>query len=280
MPQAITRFILIWRMDQALISREAGYWDTIATNWREEMPHSLWRAQSDAINIALLERWLPPGRFSRVLKTDLFDEFVSEGLYSFLASRTGRVVGMDVSMTAIRAASSRCARLQAAGADARFLPFVDGAFDVIVSNSTLDHFETPDEIIASLRELKRVLQIGGHLIITLDNLANPIIALRNALPFGVLHRFGIVPYYVGPTFGIGRLKSALEELQFEVIEVTSAVHFPRVLAVALAKILEKYAPARYHGIFLRFLTAFEHLAKLPTKFLTGHFVAAMAVKRS
>ncbi|MGH7450279.1 MAG: class I SAM-dependent methyltransferase, partial [bacterium] len=199
---------------------------------------------------------------------------------SLLASRAKNVVGMDVSVLTLRVAKSRCTGLQTAGADARCLPFVDGAFDVIVSNSTLDHFETPDEIIASLRELRRVLRDGGQLIITLDNLANPIIALRNALPFRLLHRLGIVPYYVGPTFGAGRLKSALEELQFEIVEVTSVIHFPRVIAVALTNILEKYAPARHQKIFLRFLLAFERLSKWPTQFFTGHFVAAQAIKRS
>lgn len=267
-------------MDQVLTSKAAGYWDVIATNWHEEKPQALWRAHSDAINVALLERWLPAGPFKRVLKTDLFDESVGEGLYSLLASRAKIVVGMDVSVLTARVAKTRCSGLQTAGADARILPFVDGAFDAIVSNSTLDHFETPDEIIASLRELRRVLQAGGLLIITLDNLANPIIALRNALPFRWLHRLGIVPYYVGPTFGAGRLKSALEELQFEVVEATSVIHFPRVIAVALANILEKYAPARHQKIFLRFLSAFERLAKWPTQFFTGHFVAAKAVKRS
>src|SRR4029434_1314077 len=58
--------------------------------------------------------------------------------------------------------------------------FADEAFDVIVSNSTLDHFGSWAELGASLHELHRVLKTRGLLIITLDNRANPIVALRNA----------------------------------------------------------------------------------------------------
>src|SRR5574341_1753589 len=105
------------------------------------------------------------------------------------------VFGIDLSLLTVRAAKLRHHGLKATGADVRHLPFADGVFDVIVSNSTLDHFESSDEIISSLQELHRVLRTGGQLLLTLDNLANPLISLRNVLPFGLLNRLNIVPYY-------------------------------------------------------------------------------------
>jgi hypothetical protein len=40
----------------------------------------LWRAHSDAVNKALVARWRPVGQMDTLLKTDLFDEAVSDGL--------------------------------------------------------------------------------------------------------------------------------------------------------------------------------------------------------
>jgi Methylase involved in ubiquinone/menaquinone biosynthesis len=261
------------------LGEKSNYWDKVAKTWQVTRPQILWRAHSDAINTALLARWLSENPVERLLKTDLFDESVGEGLYPFLSSRALSVVGIDLSFLTIQAAKSRYGPLQATGADVRCLPFTDGAFDVVFSNSTLDHFESEDEIIASLRELSRVLREGGQLLITLDNMANPFMALRNSLPFQLLHRLGIVPYYVGASFGPRRLRSVLRQLNFEVIEVSSLIHSPRVIAVPLAGIIEKHCTAKIQRGFLRLLSAFEMLSRLPTRFITGHFIAARAIKR-
>ncbi len=73
-----------------------------------------------------------------------------------LATRARNVVGTDISVQMVHAARSKHIGLSGVGADVRELPFGDGAFDVIVSNSTLDHFDSQAEIGASLCELCRV----------------------------------------------------------------------------------------------------------------------------
>ena len=250
----------------------------MAKDWYDTRPQSLWRAHSDAANILLLSRWLPDSPVERLLKTDLFDESCGEGLHPLLLARAKNIIGMDISVFSSRIAKSRYNGLRSICADVRRLPFADGAFDVLVSNSTLDHFESRDEIMASLRELHRVLRPGGHLLLTLDNLANPLIALRNRIPFQLLNRLRIVPYYIGATFGPRRLRRVLQLMNFEVIEVNSLMHFPRVLGVAMARLLERYAAAETQKSFLRLLLAFERLSESPAKYLTGHFVAAKATK--
>ena len=259
---------------------EAGYWGATATTWQETRPQALWRVCSDAVNAALFARWLPNGgsRIGRLLKTDLFDEACTDGLYPLLASRAKRVVGVDMSAVTASAARVRCADLRATVADVRCLPFAAGAFDAVVSNSTLDHFRSPDEIVVSLRELHRVLKAGGQLLLTLDNLANPVVALRNALPFRMLNRVGVVPYYVGATLGPRRLRRILQQVGFGVLEVEAVMHCPRVFAVAVARMLEGRARKGIRRAFLRSLMAFEHLSRWPTRFLTGYFVAVRAVK--
>ena len=81
------------------------YWDEVAKKWRAS-PQTLWRAHSDAVNGALFERWFPPRRVARVLKTDLFDEAVGGGLYDLLCAHACYVVGMDISTEVARAAWS------------------------------------------------------------------------------------------------------------------------------------------------------------------------------
>ena len=170
------------RTRQPDVTRTVRYWDTVAETWRETQPQKLWRAHNDIVNSALLERWLPEGRIPRLLKTDLFDEAVSEGLLSLLASRARMVLGMDISLQVLRSARVGNASLLVAASDVRSLPFTRHAFDVVVSNSTLDHFDSQGEIVSSLKEIHRVLRPDGHLLLTLDNLANPVIFLRNLLP--------------------------------------------------------------------------------------------------
>jgi ubiquinone/menaquinone biosynthesis C-methylase UbiE len=221
---------------------------------------------------------LPQAQVGRLLKTDLFDEAVSEGLYPLLTSCAEQVAHADVSPNVIRAARARYPDLHAACADVRRLPFADDVFDVIVSNSTLDHFAILDDVATSLRELRRVLCPGGELLLTLDNLANPAVALRNVLPFRVVRRLALVPYYVGATCGPRRLWRLVTEAGFEVREVGTLEHFPRVLAVAIAAFLEKHAKPAMQWRFLKGLMACELLARWPSRFITNHYLAMRAAK--
>lgn len=262
-----------------VITEGKRYWESIGDEWTTTRPDRLWRKHSDSINQSLLCHWLPEQPVGRLLKTDTFDEVVGEGLTPFLQTRAHSVIGMDVSFGNAQSSSRGQRRVRGACADVRDLPFREESFDVVVSNSTLDHFQTLDEIIVSVRELHRVLRQEGQLILTLDNLANPIIAARNHLPFKLLNRLGIIPYFVGATCGPWRLQKLLREVGFEVRDVTSVVHCPRILAVLVAKLLCSYAKGPVQDQFLRWLQAFEHMSRWPTRYVTGHFIAVRAEKK-
>jgi SAM-dependent methyltransferase len=261
-----------------LSAKTDSYWNEVARALKGQRGQALWRAHSDAVNNRLVARWPPATQCECLLKTDLFDEALGNGLYSLMVSRAQRVVGMDVSIRALQTALSRHYSLQAVCSDARRLPFADGSFDVIISISTLDHFVTKDEILVSLQEFRRALQPGGRLILTLDNLANPLMALRQLLPFRLLYRLGAVPYYVGATYGPGGLQRVMENVGFEVCAMTAIMHCPRVLAVALARVMDGFVSLETQRRFLDSLMAFERLARWPTRFLTGHFIAVNALK--
>lgn len=257
------------------MSRDANYWDDIAGKWQDAPRQELWRAHSDAVNNALLSRWLPDKVEGYVLKTDLFDEAVSIGLRQVL-SRHITLVGIDISVRIVQAANLRWFGLKGVGSDVRRMAFAGDTFTGVISNSTLDHFDTRKEIVSSVGEIHRILKPGGFLIITLDNLANPLIILRNWLPYRLLHCLGIVPYKIGATMGPGMLCQVLEQVGFDVLDVDAVMHCPRILAVALADMMEG---VENHKRFFKALMMLERLSILPTRFLTGHMVAILAIKR-
>ncbi|MFO1309269.1 MAG: class I SAM-dependent methyltransferase [Burkholderiales bacterium] len=238
----------------------------------------LWRAHSDAVNGALVDRLLQGVACDRLLKTDLFDEAMDAGLYPRLRERSRQVVAIDVAPSVLSAAKARYPALGVVAADVRRLPFADGTFDVVVSNSTLDHFGSRAELFDALAGLGRLLRPGGRLLVTLDNLRHPAVALRNALPYRWLERLGLVPYPVGATTGPAGLERALLDAGFRIVEMTAILHCPRALAVRRARALERREAPGLHARFLERLARWERLQALPTRYLTGHYVAVLAQK--
>jgi len=93
-----------------------------------------------------------------------------------------------------------------------------------------------------------------------------------------LNQLGIVPYYVGATYTARGLTQALENSNFTTLDVTSFWHFPRFFAFIMLKIVNNHCSAKFKFKLLQVILAFEQLSRLPTRFLTGHFIAARAVK--
>jgi SAM-dependent methyltransferase len=240
--------------------------------WPRTRGHDFLRAYSDALNRELLQRWLPESPVETLLKTDVFDEAAGEGLFPLLQRRASNVFAVDLSPTALAAAGARYPRLDARLGDVRHLPFQDGAFDAVVSNSTLDHFESLHDLRTAVAELARVLRPGGTLIVTLDNAANPLVFLRNHLPYELLRRLRIVQYRMGVTCGPRRLRRLVTDAGFDVQDVVALMHMPRVLALALGSMF----PPR--AVLSRLRTA-EAFARWPTRYVTGQFVGVRAVKR-
>lgn len=257
---------------------DTRYWNAVGAEWQRSRPSSLWRKHSDAINRSLVERWLPASGLGRSLKTDAFDEAVGIGIAPGLATRASTVVSIDLALTTVRVATRDRAG-SGVVADVRSLPFVESSFDAVVSNSTLDHFEDDADIDVSLSELARVMAPGGRLIITMDNPQNPIVSLRNILPFEWLHRIGLVPYRYGATTDRNRLRDRLESAGFAVESIDAVLHCPRVLAIPLASWAERALGPSGRDRLRRALGAFERLATWPSRFRTAHFIVALAERR-
>jgi SAM-dependent methyltransferase len=234
----------------------------------------LWRLHSDATNRAFLSDALGGRRFRNALKTDLFDESVTDGVAPLLRDVARSTTGIDLSSDVVERAQRRHPDIAARRADVRELPFDDASFDLVVSLSTLDHLATVAEIGAAIAELSRVLVPGGTLVVTVDNLANPAIALRNALPNDALRRAGVVAYEIGPTVGARRLERLVRAAGLTPRARAALMHCPRLPAVAAARRLEGSRGA--HDRFLRTARRFDVLARLPTRYLTGYFAAIVA----
>jgi cytochrome P450/ubiquinone/menaquinone biosynthesis C-methylase UbiE len=266
-------------------ARDDDFWAAAVELWAAG-DQRIWRRHSDSVNSRLLQRWLPQD-LGRVLKTDLWDEAVGEGVYSSLAARAETTIGVDVSHSVVEAASSRHPGLVSTRADVRTLPFGDALFDAVVSNSTLDHFDSTVDILEALREFRRVLRPGGLLVLTLDNPANPFVALTRALPRGRLNRLwlahagrasrlGLLPYYVGVTVGRTRLCELLRTAGFDVREVTAIMHAPRPLAILAGALIERRGSTRLGERLGRLFEALERLERSPVRFRSGHFTAVLA----
>jgi methionine biosynthesis protein MetW len=85
----------------------------------------------------------------------------------WVAERSGRYVGVDISATAVDAANKRGLEAKTIE-DATSLPFPAASFDVCLTIEVLEHLVFPEE---AVREVWRVLKPGGLLIASVPNIA-------------------------------------------------------------------------------------------------------------
>jgi len=159
--------------------------------------------------------------------------------------------------------------------DVRRLPLGSESVDVVVSMSTLDHFDARNDIGNSLDEMTRVLRHGGLLLVTLDNPRNPSYHLVRWIT-----RKGWAPFELGQTLSLAALEGMLIERGLRVRTTAYLIHNPRgfstLLFLALRKTLGRFASAPIRVL----LSVFALMGKLPSRSLTGCFLAVAAVKES
>ena len=236
-----------------------------------------WRAYCDRLHWRLIQRWVGESHFRRALKTDLFDESVGEGCCGALAGISDEIQGIDISAEVVQSASRRNPAMKMSVGDVRSLDFADASFDLVLSNSTLDHFATVQEIEQSIGEIARVLGENGILILTMDNPWNPIVALRNSLPQNFTRRTGLIPYFMGRTLSMSGLIRAVENAGLMVQRRCYIQHAPRVAALHLCRLLERQG--KLQSSLITTMLAMETLSHWPTAALTGHYSALLASKK-
>lgn len=211
-----------------------------------------------------------------LLKTDAFEEAMGED--SFLADLQANscdITCMDVSPVIAKRAKEKLSGtpMKFLSADSRCLPFRDSSFSAVVSPSTLDHFPNSADLGTSLEELHRVLKPGGHLFITMDNRQNifdPLLRL--------VHRLGMVPYFIGRSYTADELHKELLDAGFIVKRATAILHNPRLVAVGAMQLARWVGWKWLIRIVQRLLVSAQRLGKTRVRYYTGSFVAAVATR--
>jgi SAM-dependent methyltransferase len=254
----------------------ASYWDEIITTKGKQLRLDAWRKYMKWLYENLVKLWFEP-RGSRVsLKTDLFEEACSR--YPVLPSLGNRGIGFDYSLQMARNAKQKNGDCSMLVCDLRKLPFFSSTIEQILSPSSLDHFSLASEIDVVLVEIGRVLKPNGVLVISLDNPQNPIVWIRNHLPFPWLNRIGLVPYYVGPTCTATEAKEKVRKAGMEVTHCIAVSHVPRVPAIWLVMLAEALESTRMGDWLSKHFEKWEVLQRFPSSFLTGYYIAIRAVK--
>jgi SAM-dependent methyltransferase len=261
-------------------SLDSSYWDEVSDRIRGDYYHDavIGHVKRDA-HLRLIARWCGDLRGKTVLKTDLFEEAHGPDRFLFeLDVGEGLRLGLDISPSIARRA--RRVGLMRGGltcpvvaGDVLALPLRAACLDVVVSNSTLDHFADRRAIATALREVYRVLRPGGILVVTLDN------------PRSLSYAMGRIkrllrpdPFYMGYTLSIQELRMALIGLGYRVTDTTAILHGLENHSSAAMRWLGWLCGPRLPRAIGTLLTLAERLEAAPTRYLTGAFIAARALK--
>ena len=210
-----------------------------------------------------------------LLKTDLFEEANGADQLLFdLSAQSNTALGVDITIPTVAWARKRCPagrRILFSAADVRALPLRSDSVDLIVSNSTLDHFDKKEDFIQALRELVRILRPDGCLIVTVDNVLNPLYWPLRWLSWAAPFRLGYSP---SPR----TLSRILREAGLTQTGSAQLIHNPRLISTLLFLALRRMLGHRADPPIQALLRAFALLGRLPTRRFTGCFWALNARK--
>jgi SAM-dependent methyltransferase len=258
----------------------SAYWDGISDRIFGNYYHDavIGRLKRD-VHLRLIARWCPDLHGKTILKTDLFEEAHGSDQFLFeLEVPGGTRLGMDISPVIVRRARQEAitrgiATCALVVGDVLALPLRAETLDVIVSNSTLDHFPGPQHISAALREFYGVLKPGGTLVVTLDN--------PGSLSY-IVGRFKRIlrpdPFFLGHTLSLRELTATLVEIGYRVTERTAILHGLENHSSGAMQLAMRLGGQRLHRAIRAMLALLERLEAAPTRYLTGAFIAARAVK--
>lgn len=264
-------------MDSSAVirQRQRDQWDAVAASMPDfsSAPSTAYYRRRE---IALLERAAGPLKGKRVLKLDLWNEAINTRILEWVANAGADAYGMDVSHVVSHRAKDNSRRenfdVSIARADIRQIPFRSDSFDVVYTMGTIEHI---DEYKDTLREIHRVLRVGGTAVIGVPNFWDPF--LRPAL-VAVMEMLGKYPYAPEKSFTRSELKRDVENAGLAVTQMTGILLLPGVLRMLdlFLHVRRRWA-AKSTEWFIKPFDAAEERFSWLDRF--GYLVTAVATKR-
>jgi SAM-dependent methyltransferase len=269
-------------LDKATLDYNSSYWNSIAGKTRKGQDYDDILAEHYRhSHLNLLSGWIDFSKPQNILKTDLFAEAIcpTRSFAWEIMKKPSSFTGIDISSDICRMARETSAGIVPnrspafASCDLRQLPFAGNSFDVIVSDSSLDHYRKKSEIKIAIKELVRILKPGGTLVITMDNKSNFTEPL-----FRLWILFNLAPYFIGKTYTMKELKQALDKAGLEIVESCTLIHNPRFFTKVMIAAFRRFFPRRCDTWTKKRLAFYDSLGNKRTKYLTAQFIAVKAVK--
>ena len=260
------------------------HWNRVADRWAtvEERNPALARHKR-RVYTQLITEFAGDVLPTRSLKTDLFAEAFNDEAFLSALPWARSVIGIDISQAILRRVRSRPRIETLQGyvtCNVTKLPFRDNCFDLIISDSTLDHLSTTSEIRAALHELVRVTAIGGRFILSLDNPRS--ITYPSRWLVRLWMRLGLAPYYVGVTLSPAEARAELQSLGLKVQQESAILHYPHPdgLVRLAERCIHKLFRSRLDGLIERLFTASERWGGTRARYWTGRYFVFCAMRES
>lgn len=255
------------------------HWNQVSKNLDKLYVHNPYFQYKKGELLRLINQWGKDKINKKILKTDLYEEATGRDDFLFdIAKNNPEVYGIDISPEIVKRAinkeKNKGLQINFSVQDVRKLEFPNNSFDLIISNSTLDHFP---EVDIAIKELYRVLNNNGTLILTLHNKRNPLLYLLLKITklFNWHYNF-----YSDSAYSIKETENLMQKFGFKTTDSTTILHLPPLLPSVINKFYKT------NNKFLmwfgqKIITFFKFIGEKKTflNYFTGYLIAVKGIKK-
>lgn len=261
------------------IELDGRYWNDVASKMKDSYTDNPFFRYKKQELLGLINLWGKEYLEGKILKTDLYEEALGYDDFLFdLAKNNINVYGIDISSKIVALAKKKAKDLKVSlhlsVQDVRKLDLKDESFDLIISNSTLDHFP---EIEKALLEIYRTLKKDGVLILTLLNKNNLAIYLLCKI-MRIFNRY--YGFYTEKAYSLREIRILTNKVGFEVVGSSTIIHTPPPLPTII-NVLYKSRSKILKSISRKLISFFKFLGRKSKiiNYFTGYLIAVRAIKK-
>lgn len=192
-----------------------------------------------------------------LLKTDLYVEAKNKKDNFLPYLKVNQCVGMDISFEMVKMARNNLREflptMKFVVADIRHLPFKEGSFNIVISDSTLDHIPRND-LANALIETKRIIKSKGKFILSLNNAFN-LLSIYDSIKNSFFK-----DYFISFCFRPQNILTLLSNLGFKTMNWDSIIKLD-CFGLFLAKLATRIKRTKL--LFKQWITIVAQFSKLP-----------------